>query len=505
VEGNDMQKIKNKCFIFWENNNAVIFRILFFVYCGLYGLTIVNFAVHYIISNLEGMMFSVLLLFFLSFLATLMKFKKNIAYILFLTSFFCFLLGRYGVNYMMTGKVDIPFSLATSKHMLLLLFISLLSLQLGFWLFQLKERKKNKQTVLKEIPCKISNETIQWIRNLSVGIFFISALFAIIENIEIFIFIQNHSYVDTFLDFQSSLPDLFRVLGNANLFLFVLFLATCPGKKQCILPIIVFMIITISLLLTGDRGEVILNACVVIVYIFWRQYHDGEVWISNRLIILACCLVPVVMAGMSFFVFLREGIDVGNKDFFSQLARFFRAAGKSVNIIGYGYDNIDSFPQSFYSIGGIIDYIQYNSISEFLFHSIQPKQHTVEYAMNMHSYSHAITYLVDSKSYLSGHGLGSCYIAEAFHDFRYVGVVVINVCYGYFASYVNRMKIKNPFLIAIVLLMIRGLYYTSRGPAAYPITSSLSIVAIMLYIGIFLIARYHTGGIDFLKRHILKR
>ncbi len=56
---------------------------------------------------------------------------------------------------------------------------------------------------------------------------------------------------------------------------------------------------------------------------------------------------------------------------------------------------------------------------------------SIENALYGHSLAHRLSYLEYGDYYLQGHGVGSCYIAELYHDFGVIGVMAGNYIYGY--------------------------------------------------------------------------
>lgn len=313
---------------------------------------------------------------------------------------------------------------------------------------------------------------------------------AIAMNVEQIIYIKTNSYVDLYTNFSSNIPRVFQIVGNMHIASFLVHLATRPEKRKCVLPIVVFILIAVSVMVAGDRGTFIIDVAIVIVYIFWRQYRDKEVWISRKMIIIGLICIPFVAAFLSYSVYLREGVDVGEKSISNQFARFFKSTGNSVDILGYGKQYEDKFPQTFYSFGELIDYVKHNPISEKILGENKPAQHTAEYAMTMHSYAHTISYFINSELYLSGHGKGSSYIAEVYNDFGYIGIAICNLVYGMLLAVINILPKRRPILIAILFISLRILFYTPRGPMIVPISYVINITTVFSLVFLWLMSKY---------------
>lgn len=410
------------------------------------------------------------------------EFYKNIAYILFLISFFVFLQGRYLVSIIFTRTMLTEFSAEIATHINLSIMISLLSLHFGYLIahkvkFTVRGYgQANPLTVDNNYSNKGGNKI-----DVSLYLFYASAFFAVVSQLDIFFFVRNYSYVEYYLTYSSHVPRLLQVFGNMYVVFFIIFLCTYPPKEKCRIPIIVFVIISVLVLLTGDRGGMIQNISILVVYCLWRQKNEGEMWIKPRTIFLAVLLSPVIMALLSFFVYFREGLDVGALTFGAQLQRFLSISGRSANVLGYAIENQNRFPKQFYTFGGLIDYIKYNPISSALFGFSKPAPQTVEFAMNMHSFDSALSYFVYPQTYFNGHGIGSSYLAEVFYDFGYIGIVIISIIYSAMLNKCETIGTNSILKRSLMLLLIRGLYYAPRGPALIPITNILNITTIAAF------------------------
>lgn len=435
-------------------------------------------------GKLESMFFAILIIWISGLVYAMLGLSGRFTYILFLMSFFSFLLGRLLVEFYAEGTIALHFSDNTNRHILMSLFISLFFLQVGFEGYEKFGKKEQRFT-----DNVGNNYYLIRLQSYSLILFLISAICFLLMNIERWEFVRQYSYVDLFYKYDSQIPQILQMFGNMYNIIFLIFLATCPQKKECIVPMGVYTILTCSLLLTGDRGGFVINMAIQVVYIFWRQYQDKEIWISRMVLIVGICMLPLVFAGLSYFVYLREGIDIGDKNVATQFIRFFRTYGRTVDLLGYGKELQGRFPQSFYSVGELIDYFQYNSLTKLLFGVQEPSVHTVEYVMNKHSYAHAITYMLDSALYLTGHGKGSSYIAELYNDFGYTGIALGNFMYGVILCAIYKVSNKCPIRTALLLNTIGMLFYSSRGSFFYPISVNISLKTVFAAVALFFMAK----------------
>lgn len=460
-----------------DKNN---FHSVFPIGTGIVQLfALVLFVLFWIDRNVEIMFLAGLVFLVVEIIERSKDFYRNVAYILFCVSFFVFLQGRYLVNIIFTRKMLTEFSTDIEIHINLSLMISLLCLHVGYsiankYRFTIGSSKKKSD----EICIREDEEK----NDISLLLFYSSGLVAVVSQLDIFLFVRNNSYVDYYLSYSSHVPRLLQVFGNMYVAFFLIYLCTYPKKEKCRVPILLFVFISLLVLLTGDRGGMIQNLCILVVYCLWRQKKENEIWIKPRTIVISLLFTPVIMALLSFFVYFREGLDVGELTFGAQLQRFLSISGRSANVLGYAVEYQKSFPKQYYTFGGIIDYIKYNPISSAIFGLTKPQPQTAEFAMTMHSFDSALSYLVYPQTYFNGHGIGSSYLAETYFDFGYWGIVIINLIYSAMLNKCESIGTRSVVKRALMLLIIRGLYYAPRGPALIPITNILNITTVSAFV-----------------------
>ena len=89
---------------------------------------------------------------------------------------------------------------------------------------------------------------------------------------------------------------------------------------------------------------------------------------------------------------------------------------------------------------------------------------SVDFAIKGNSLSNALSYKV-LWSYLSGSGVGTCYIAELFHDFGYIGVAIGSIIYGYVMQKINRIWNSchnNIWIVAVGFAMVEAFIKAPR-------------------------------------------
>lgn len=224
------------------------FHYLFFM------MGLLLFALFTCFGNLSGMFCAILIVFISSFLYAVTDLSKNMPYILFLGSFFCFLLGRMTMDLFTTGNVNFNFSSDISVHMLIEILLSLIFLQLGFrFLGKFFQNENKKETISENI------KYINKLRCYAKILFYMAVPVAVAINLEQFFFMRLDSYLGLYKNFESQIPWMLRIIGNMHIMSFLVYLSTCPKKKKCIFPMIFFSAISVTALMAGDRGIFIID------------------------------------------------------------------------------------------------------------------------------------------------------------------------------------------------------------------------------------------------------
>ncbi len=112
-------------------------------------------------------------------------------------------------------------------------------------------------------------------------------------------------------------------------------------------------------------------------------------------------------------------------------------------------------PNEMYSFGTLIEKLKYNPLSSLIFGIESLRGNSVERAVLGNSFAHAISYIVLPFGYLHGRGLGTCYIAEAYHDFGYIGIFIFSLVYGIILKKCSNFNSKN-FIKRVMIMVVLG-------------------------------------------------
>lgn len=448
------------------------------------------FVVAYIAAYDDYLRLSLLLLFLAEMAYCVRDFSRNIVMILFLTAFFTFLMGRSIMplfidmdEYSEFFYTSSEYTAKTHRHVMLSLYLSLL---FSFLAYRRIERKSWKKLKPKFNP---ESMYVKAIRNYSRIMTLVTSPFALLYVVEKIRFVLANGYAGFFMTYESALPLPFRILAALFEYMVFLFLATLPTKKQTKPIIYLYLFVSVLNIVAGDRGECMLAVFVVIFYYFLRNrlFRGETAWIGKKGIITLLIAAPFLVVFLFVMNFVRNDQDMNDRTVQLLISGFFFQQSTSMNVIASCYQDYDKLPHGkLYSLGPIMDYFRNNYLSRFVF-GIEPyKVGTVELAKKGNSLDSALTYIEYPEFFANGGGMGSSFVAEAWYDFGYLGIILYSLFYGFVLASIPKWNSKNPWLSVIALIFLKYIMYAPRARATAFIASAASVsfwpVALVIYI-----------------------
>lgn len=443
-------------------------------------------------SNTNWLYLSIILMWLNNFLYSLEFPESRITQLMFYLSFFAFLLGR-PIAELITVRVNYHhFGNDILIHTSVCLYVSLVTLGLAEFIFDHSIQFQDKG---KYIGSEYTDNRTVNIRKTSIIFFYVAYPFAMLIIAEKILFVRAMGYVAYYTDYTSRFPYIVTKIGDMAEIALFMFLATMPSKKECKIPLALYLIQAFASLFTGKRGRFVVPIIFIVTYLVIRnRINTGEKkWFTKRmaLIILACS--PIAMVLLYVYSSVRVGNTMNSESFIDRLSGFLYGTGFSVNIINYEKSLEDVIPFRLYSFGDTIDYLRENIIISRLFNIQLYKNYTVGKALNSYSFPHVITYYYSPNYYLSGRGLGSCYIAEAYHDFGYFGVVLWNVIYAYVLKKMFSFESKGIVYTTLGLLSLRTIMLAPRNMASAFLTEWISIDNWLVIAGILFVSSIYSS------------
>lgn len=408
-------------------------------------------------------MLLVLLLWSNGLIYTLDDLEKRGALFAFLVSFFLILIGRETLEVFNLHEVESSFSYDLNRFAEKLVLLSLVMLFIGYSL-------ANKFTfVRKNGRREFDYNSVQYlsVRKISSSLFFLTFAFNAFTVLDIVRFVFRHGYITYYTSYVSSVPYAIKKIGDMCLVCFWIFLATMPEKRQVDKLSFFYVLYLIFTLGTGKRFPFVAGLLTLFVYYLARNsVNSGDsVWIKRNRIALLFVLTPFLMIGLYAVGQMRVYNSINSLRIGKAFIDFLYGQGVSINVIKRAQLYSDRLPQGkYYLFGSTFEAISNNVLFRLL-GATRYSGNTVEHAMGGYSFQHALSYVTMGNYYLSGHGLGSCYIAEAFHDLGYFGVVIVNLIYGIIFRKVFDFKNHGIWGTAIILSMLYSLLLAPRGSA----------------------------------------
>lgn len=445
------------------------------VLCG------VAFFVFAALKMVDAAFITMLAEFICCFLLSVFQREKQSLLIIFYCMFFFFLLSHSFFSlFAGEGPGYNQFDDETRIHIALVLMISIVGVQLGFKCFNSRSSKYD-QSIIRGI-------TSREIATASKTLFYILVPFAIIVSLDKGLQVAAEGYEYLYIGYQSRLPDWFSQLSSISSVAFFVFLGTLPKKHECRAPIIIYMLAAILSLSSGQRNGFAVALVTVAAYYFIRHYFfpDGDLWVSRRLVWTTICLIPVIFLLFYSISFSRSGQSASTD--LSNIQSFLSGQSENTSqLLGYGYVYHDELDRGvLYTISPIEGVVTQNNLVHKLFNTPTYTGYTVYRATEGYEYSHAIMYLINPRAYFNGNGLGSCYIAEAYQDFGYIGVVAVNLLYGLLFALAPWVFRKGPYWSGIYLMALQELFYAPRSIASgcialvFTLTTALGLLLIAL-------------------------
>lgn len=411
------------------------------------------------LNNINGTFFMTMLIFNILLILCLSNYKKNITLIMFLLCYFMFLLGSYFVyEYLDYTEGVVVFDEEILNHIYLSLFISLLAIMIGYFLVKVKFKVNFK------FDKKINEDLV---RKCSLLLFYISYIpYVAIEIIRVFK-VRESGYTELYLEEAVRIPYFIGIFVYGCAIYFFIYLSTLPSKKEVKVPLILFTIYCVLTLFTGNRAIFVVNLSVIFIYSIFRSKNINEEdnWINKQLLCFILLLIPILIFSLDYLGTIRFSNTIFYQNKSSSFLDIFVKQGVSSSVIGFEKVYNYRIPNKIYSLGTIIEKIKYNPISSLIFGLESFKGNSIDRAIMGNSFAHVISYIVLPFGYLHGRGLGTCYIAEAYHDFGYIGIFIYSLIYGIILKKCSKFNSKNLAKRVMILVVLGSLLMIPRSNA----------------------------------------
>lgn len=417
--------------------------------------------------------------------------KNRSVFCMFNLMYFIFLVGGIVVEMFNDGNLLYYLFSSTEavNHVCISLLLSIAIINTVYICCRLSINSRNKINIHSDNTSFISNRTLL-IRNLVFYILIISFMSKLIMSLEMTIYLRLTSYLDYYTTYVSHLPSIIHFAGSVFYFSLFIYLATIPSKKQVKIAFVGVLLIEAIILSAGDRGEPLSVMASLIFYVFWRNRNGFfDVVFKKRTIIIFIICLPIIMFSLQKVSYIRNDDDM-DLNFTDGVIEFLSKQGTSVIIISKGYDlreRIGSIGGHQYTFGIVRNYLQQNVISRNLFGIRAIRTNTIEAATSGNSYGSSMAHIRFPKSYLAGVGCGTSYIAELYHDWGYIGIIIGSIFIVFLLFKIENTRNNSIILSAISLNLVRYTVLLPRGAFFSWLTNVITLQNIILIVLLIII------------------
>lgn len=420
--------------------------------------------------------------------------RERAALLVFLSSFFLFLLGGEATVQFLGYDLELSFTKQIDRHAHIAILISLIGIAAGFILMDcyVRKRKKTKPASM------VENTPNMLIRKVGIIGVCCTMIPAFAQAIDAGLFVIDNGYLKYYTEYSCRLPSLVESLGELyTLFLFI-YLATFPSKKKCILPLISYLIYGALWLISGRRLYIGISLLVIVFYIVVRHYYIAEErWITKTSVILCVAVVPLLVFGLYSYKYVRYGKTVETVNIFKIFSEFFNQQGVSINTIKLEKElEGDSLgcTSLYYTLKYWRSSILIRHIANFPYELYSIR--SVETALNTNCLADYITYMKEPMDYLSGYGYGTSYIAELYHDGGYFLVLLGSALYGVLLKWLYNLSPTSPWSGAAALLILEQFVILPRYGADVIISPFYNLTRFAAFVGCILLVKLYSKTME---------
>lgn len=265
------------------------------------------------------------------------------------------------------------------------------------------------------------------------------------------------SYTDSYLT-NVDVPAIIKIGYYLFSSISLLYLALKPPKKDVYFIIAVLLLIEGGVQLLQGRRALFATTLLFIVWYLLKYYKVEKI---NLKIVLGVILGGVLLVVLFYFVEMqRSNVETSTTQITDIIQNFMISTGGSDSVIGNTIAHSKLFPKAgfWYLVDPIVNNPVFNIIS-----GKGGISQGNEYLESFNSFSHWISYLTESSLYYSGHGMGSCYLAEVYLAFKLPGVFVISIVIGIVIHIISKNDFENYiFLTTIEFVLVKNLFTLPR-------------------------------------------
>ena len=275
-------------------------------YIGFWLFLILNmiFVLFFLVNQSEFIISALFLVWVNMTIYSVRDLKSKGMLFAFCVAFFSFLMGRHLLSYYFDYEVE-AFSEDVNTHAELCMLLSLVTVFFSYMFFYVRNKRKNKQSHGGYV---LPDKYIKFIRKYSLGIFWFALVFSVIYAIFIVVLVHTIGYLASYtIEGKEMMRGNYLLLTlnrieQALPVALCCYLATLPDRKYCNKICGSYFLYLIFTLLGGQRGPFILGALFLMIYYFYRNKRDGEVWVKKSWVRIGLISFPFLLVGLGLFL-----------------------------------------------------------------------------------------------------------------------------------------------------------------------------------------------------------
>ena len=454
----------------------------------IYGVLLIVFSIFSKICGVSPVFVLVMMLWGTLVLYSLRDLRNRAAYLVFLLAFFLFLLGGEFFELYFGYAQDFNFVESLDLHAHIVLLVSLVFLQVGYWgADRILGKKKEKAPKLRR---RNDPDSLQQLQKLAKVFLYVTAIPMYVKTLDAVLYTMENGYLSYYTTYESRIPAPVEMVGEMFPMFLFLYLAGFPSKKSCILPMGIYLVHGGLAMLTGRRISLGVAILVLMFYVLLRHYKNKEErWINRKIVIAVAVACPVLILVLYVQRYLRYGEEVQGGGLLDMACRFISQQGSSIHILKLQKE-VEGDPLGCTSLYYTLHYLRGNIITRhfFDFPLEYYKGRSVETALYTNCLADYIMYKVDANDFFAGYGLGTSYIAELNHDLGLVGVALGSAVYGFLLNWLYSPKYFSYWKLALGLMMFEEFVILPRYGADvilrpfYNFTRSLALACLFVLV-----------------------
>jgi oligosaccharide repeat unit polymerase len=409
-------------------------------------------------------------------------------YILFLCTFFLFLLSRVFLDIVGVGdfaKNDYFIYYTFPKHVqykiLELLILALSFIHLGtLFAFKKTHRYQNQNY----LPTSIFTKNI---KKITLIIFYSSLVPCLLYILIVISYVVKNGYISLYTSTGSIVTNpILKVGDDVCTCAFYLFLACFPNKKELKVPLIIFGGLLILSLGIGLRGMVFTQVFTLIAYLGFRN-------MINKKILGIIILGIIVLSQTIEQIRIRK--DISSLRSQSIIEKFLHSQGTSVMVVGLSVQEKENLKDV--SIFSPLLYMTHYSFIAKMLNLAPHKGQSKEFISVTRNLDATLAYKVNKTAYLNGNGMGTSMIAEFYVWGGGLGVIFGScVCLYFIIYFFEKYKYSTSGMF-ILLYVFPSFFFW---PRSHPLMVLDNIVRPLLFL---VILQLSISGIYRRKRIIV--